>query len=211
MRKLVAVTQMTLDGVMQAPGGPEEDPTGGFEIGGWAFGYFDDMLGQQVGEAMTKPFDLVLGRKTYEIFAAYWPHEEGPIADGLNGATKHVASRTLQSVDWSGSKLVDGDAAEGVAKLKEEDGPELQVMGSSDLLQTLIAADLVDEFRVWIFPVVAGSGKRLFAGGAKPAGLRLTSSAISPSGVIVATYERAGEIQKGSFASEEPTSRGEAS
>jgi dihydrofolate reductase len=205
MRKLVAVTQMTLDGVMQAPGGPEEDPSGGFEIGGWSVGYFDELLGQQVNEAMAKEFDLVLGRKTYEIFAAHWPYDEGPWADRLNAARKHVASRTLESVDWANSELIEGDVAEAVAKLKEGDGPELQVQGSSDLLQTLIAGGLVDELRLWIFPVVAGSGKRLFGEGARPEGLQLTSSVTSPSGVIVARYEIAGEIKKGSFAFEEPT------
>jgi dihydrofolate reductase len=205
MRKLVAVTQMTLDGVMQAPGGPEEDPTGGFEVGGWSVGYFDDVLGQQIGEAMSKPFDLVLGRKTYEIFAAHWPFDEGPIADAINGATKHVASRTLDSVDWAGSKLIEGDVTTAVRSLKEEDGPELQVVGSSNLLQTLLANGLVDEFRLWIFPVIAGSGKRLFGDGAVPAGLRLVGTSTSTSGVIVATYEPEGEIRKGSFAFEEPT------
>jgi dihydrofolate reductase len=205
MRKLVAVTQMTLDGVMQAPGGPEEDPTGGFEVGGWSVGYFDDVLGQQIGEAMSKPFDLVLGRKTYEIFAAHWPFDEGPIADAMNAATKHVASRTLDGVDWAGSKLIEGDVPTAVRSLKEADGPELQVLGSSDLLQTLLANGLVDEFRLWIFPVIAGSGKRLFGDGAVPAGLRLVSSSTSGSGVIVATYEPEGEIRKGSFAFEEPT------
>ncbi len=205
MRKLVAVTQMTLDGVMQAPGGPEEDPTGDFEVGGWSVGYFDDVLGQQVGEAMSRPFDLVLGRKTYEIFAAHWPFDEGPIADAMNAATKHVASRTLDSVDWAGSKLIEGDVPTAVRSLKEGDGPELQVVGSSDLLQTLLANGLVDEFRLWIFPVVAGSGKRLFGDGAVPSGLRLVSSSTSTSGVIVATYEPEGEIRKGSFAFEEPT------
>ena len=205
MRKLIAVTQMTLDGVMQAPGGPEEDPTGGFELGGWSFGYFDDVLGEQIGEAMAKPFDLVLGRKTYEIFAAHWPFDEGPIADGMNAATKHVASRTLGSVDWAGSKLIEGDVATAVRNLKEEDGPELQVYGSSDLLQTLLGSGLIDEFRLWVFPVIAGSGKRLFGEGAVPAGLSLVSSSTSTSGVIVATYEPEGEIRKGSFAFEEPT------
>jgi dihydrofolate reductase len=205
VRKLVAVTQMTLDGVMQAPGGPEEDPTGGFELGGWSVGYFDDDLGQQIGESMSKPFDLVLGRKTYEIFAAHWPFDEGPIADAMNTATKHVASRTLDSVDWAGSKLIEGDVPTAVRSLKEGDGPELQVIGSSDLLQTLLANGLVDEFRMWIFPVVAGSGKRLFGDGAVPAGLKLVSSSTSASGVIVATYEPEGEIRKGSFAFEEPT------
>jgi len=205
MRRLVAVTQMTLDGVMQAPGGPEEDPSGGFEHGGWSVGYFDDVLGQQVGEAMARPFDLLLGRKTYEIFAAHWPFDEGPIADRMNAATKHVASRTLKSVDWSNSKLIEGDIATAVPELKEHDGPELQVLGSSELLQALIANGLVDELRLWIFPVIAGSGKRLFGDGATPGGLRLVSSATSTSGVIIATYEPAGEIQKGSFAFEEPT------
>jgi dihydrofolate reductase len=205
MRKLIAVSQMTLDGVMQAPGGPEEDPSGGFEIGGWSVGYFDDVLGQQLGEAMARPFDLVLGRKTYEIFAAHWPNDEGPIANRMNAATKHVASRTLESVDWANSKLIEGDVAAAVPKLKEEEGPELHVVGSTELLQTLLAHGLIDEFRLWIFPVVAGSGKRLFGDGANPAGLRLASSMTSPSGVIVATYEPAGEIRKGSFAFEEPT------
>jgi dihydrofolate reductase len=205
MRKLVAVTQMTLDGVMQAPGGPEEDPTGGFEIGGWSVGYFDDALGEQLGEAMAKPFDIVFGRKTYEIFAAHWPHDEGPVADRMNAATKHVASRTLDSVGWAGSHLIEGDVGEAVARLKEQDGPEIRVLGSSDLLQTLLDKGLVDELRLWIFPVVAGSGKRLFGDGATPAGLRLTGSATTPSGVIVATYEVAGDIQKGSFAFDEPT------
>ena len=205
MRRLIAVTQMTLDGVMQAPGGPEEDPTGNFEIGGWSVGYFDDVLGRQVGEAMANPFDIVLGRKTYEIFAAHWPFDEGPIADRINAATKHVASRTLESVDWAGSKLIEGDVASAVGKLKEEDGPELQVLGSSELLQTLLANGLVDEFRLWVFPVIAGSGKRLFGEGAAPTGLRLVSSDTSTSGVIIATYEPEGEIRKGSFAFEEPT------
>lgn len=205
MRKLVAITQMTLDGVMQAPGGPEEDRTGGFQQGGWSVGYFDDVLGKQVGEAMATPFDLLLGRKTYEIFAAHWPFDEGPIAERMNGATKHVASRTLGSVDWSNSKLIEGEVATAVPKLKAEDGPELQVQGSSELLQTLLANGLVDEFRVWVFPVIAGSGKRLFGDGAKPGGLRLVSSSASTSGVIIATYEPAGEIEKGSFAFEDPT------
>lgn len=205
MRKLVVVTQMTLDGVIQAPGGPEEDPTGGFEIGGWSFGYFDDVLMEQAGEAMARPFDLLLGSRTYEIFAAHWPFDEGPIADRMNGATKYVASRTLGSVDWANSRLLEGDVETAVPKLKEEDGPGLHVYGSSELLQTLLANDLVDEFRLWIFPVVAGSGRRLFGEGAKPGGLKLTSTSTSTSGVIIATYEPAGEIKKGSFAFDEPS------
>ena len=207
MRKLVAVTQMTLDGVMQAPGGPEEDPSGGFGLGGWSFGYFDDVLMEQAVEGMSRPFDLVLGRRTYEIFEAHWPHDEGPIADRMNGATKHVASSTLDGVEWAGSKLIKGDVATAVAQLKQEDGPELQVYGSSELLQTLLASGLIDELRLWIFPIVAGPGKRLFGNGARPGGLRLASSSTTASGVIVATYEAAGDIEKGSFAFEEPTER----
>jgi dihydrofolate reductase len=205
MRKLVAAIQTTLDGVMQAPGGPEEDPSGGFELGGWAFGYFDDALGERAEEGFREPFELVLGRRTYEIFAAYWPYNEGPIADRLNAATKHVASRTLETLEWANSKLIEGDVPAAVARLKEEDGPELQVLGSSELLQTLLANGLVDEFRLWIFPAIAGPGKRLFGTGAEPAGLELKSSATTPSGVIVATYEAAGEVKRGSFALPEPT------
>ncbi len=205
MRKLVAVTQMTLDGVMQALGGPEEDPSGGFEQGGWSVNYFDEVLEEAIGEAMTRPFDLLLGRKTYEIFAAHWPYDEGPIAERFNGATKYVASRTLDRLEWNNSTLLEGEVETAVAALKEGDGPELQVYGSSELLQTLLANGLVDEFRLWIFPVIAGSGKRLFGAGAVPAGLDLTSSSTSNSGVLIATYEPAGEIKKGSFAFEEPT------
>jgi dihydrofolate reductase len=205
MRNLVVQTMVTLDGVMQAPGGPEEDPTGGFAHGGWSFPYFDEELGEALGEAMAKPFELVLGRKTYEIFAAHWPHDEGPIADRLNAAAKHVASRTLDRLDWQNSFLIEGDAARGVAALKEQDGPELQVYGSSDLLQTLLAADLVDELRLSIFPIVLGPGKRLFGGGATPAAFELVDSKASTSGVLVATYRRAGDVPTGSFAFEEPT------
>jgi dihydrofolate reductase len=205
MRKLVVNTFLTLDGVMQAPGGPEEDPTGGFTHGGWSVNYWDDQMGQQMGEAMSKPFALLLGRKTYEIFAAHWPHTDEPGAAELNSATKYVASKTLDKVEWSNSVLIEGDVAEQVARLKEEDGPEIQVHGSSDLIQTLLEADLVDEFRLMIFPLVLGSGKRLFADGAVPAALKLVDSKASSTGVVLATYERAGEIEYGSFALAEPT------
>ena len=206
MPKLVVNTFLTLDGVMQAPGGPEEDPTEGFTHGGWSVNYWDDLMGQRMGEFMGKPFDLLLGRRTYEIFAAHWPHvTDDPAADALNSATKHVASRTLDTVDWSNSVLIEGDVAEGVAKLKEGSGPELQVHGSANLIQTLLEHDLVDEFGLWIFPVVLGSGKRLFADGAIPAGMKLVDSQTSTTGVLIATYERAGAPQYGSFALEEPT------
>ena len=207
MRKLVAVTQLTLDGVMQAPGGPEEDPSGGFRFGGWSVPYFDEVLGQAAGEAFEKPFDLLLGRKTYEIFAAHWPYDEGPIADHLNSATKHVASRTLTSLDWSNSRLLEGEVPTAVSALKQEDGPELQVLGSAELLRTLLAHGLVDELRLWIFPVLLGRGKRLFDDDVVPSGLELAEWKSSTTGVIAATYRRTGDVQTGSFAFEEPTER----
>ncbi|HKI28228.1 MAG TPA: dihydrofolate reductase family protein, partial [Actinomycetota bacterium] len=163
MRELIVSSFITLDGVMQAPGGPEEDPEGGFEHGGWSFGYWDEQMQERMGEWMSKPFDLVLGRKTYEIFAAYWPqHRDEPGAEPLNKATKHVASTTLTDLEWENSKLIEGEVPEGVRALKEEDGPELQVQGSANLIQTLLEHGLVDEFRLMVFPVVLGKGKRLF-------------------------------------------------
>jgi dihydrofolate reductase len=206
MRKLVLNTFLTLDGVMQAPGGPEEDPTGGFSHGGWSATYWDDLMMQTMGEAMAEPFALLLGRKTYEIFAAHWPYAtEDPFADRLNSATKYVASTTLDEVTWSNSVLLEGDVAEAVARLKQESGPDIQVHGSSGLIQTLLAHDLVDEFGVWIFPIVLGSGKRLFGTGTIPAGLALVDSKTSTTGVLITTYERAGAVDYGSFALEEPT------
>ena len=206
MRKLVVNTFTTLDGVMQAPGGPEEDPTGGFEHGGWSAGYWDEAMGQWMGEFMGKPFDLLLGRKTYEIFAAHWPHaRDQPGAEQLNAATKYVASRTLSSVDWENSQLLEGDVADAIARLKEQDGPDLQVHGSSNLIQTLLRHELIDEVRVWIFPVVLGSGKRLFGDGTLPAGLELADSKTSTTGVVFLTYRPAGQPRYGSFALEQPT------
>jgi len=207
MRKLVVLSFITLDGVMQAPGGPEEDPTGGFKDGGWVAGYFDDFLGKVMDEQMSKPFDLLLGRKTYEIFAAHWPYvkTKDPVAVGIKNAKKFVASKTLTKLDWSNSELIKGDVAKEVKKLKEQDGPEIQVHGSGGLIQTLLKHDLVDELRLKIFPVTLGRGKRLFAEGAIPVGFKLLESKISPNGVIVATYARAGEVKRGSFALEKPT------
>jgi dihydrofolate reductase len=206
MRPLIVNTFVTLDGVMQAPGGPEEDPTDGFTHGGWSAGYWDDAMGEKMGEVMGKPFDLLLGRKTYEIFAAHWPHvPDEPGAEELNSARKYVASKTLDRVDWQNSTLLEGDVAEAVTRIKQEDGPEIQVHGSSDLIQMLLEHDLVDEFRLMIFPVVLGTGKRLFDDGAAPAGLTLADSATSSTGVVMATYKREGDIRYGSFALEEPT------
>ena len=203
MRKLIVSTFLTLDGVMQAPGGPEEDDSGGFAHGGWSVSYWDDRMGEVMGAAMSVPFDLVLGRRTYDIFAAYWPHaseEQG--AKPLNDATKHVASRSRPTLEWRNSVLIEGDAAEGVAALKQQDGPELQVHGSGDLVQTLLRHGLIDEYRLWVFPLVIGSGKRLFADGTVPAALRLVDSQVSTTGVVMGTYEPAGEIVTGSFALE---------
>jgi dihydrofolate reductase len=203
MRKVIVNTFMSLDGVMQAPGGPDEDPTGGFTHGGWAANYFDDEMMEQMAEAA--PYELLLGRGTYEIFAAHWPYDEGPIADRLNSTRKHVASTTLEQVEWNNSTLIRGDVAEYVAALKDEDGPEVQVHGSPGLIQTLLEHDLIDEFRMWIFPVVIGTGKRFFGDGTAPGALKLVDSKLSKSGVTINTYERAGEIDTGSFEFDEPT------
>ena len=203
MRRLIASTFLTLDGVMQAPGGPGEDDDGGFAHGGWSVTYWDERMGEVMGEAMSVPFDLVLGRRTYDIFAAHWPHaseEDG--AKPLNDATKYVASRSRPALEWANSVLIEGGAAEGIAALKAGDGPELQVHGSGNLMQTLLANSLVDEFRLWVFPVIIGSGKRLFSDGAVPAGLKLVDSKVSTTGVVMGTYEPVGDIPIGTFALE---------
>ena len=202
MRKLIVQTFLTLDGVMQAPGGPGEDDDGGFAHGGWSVNYWDEQMGQVMGEATSRPFAMVLGRRTYDIMAAYWPtapEEAG--GEVFNDATKYVASRSRPTLEaWSNSVLVEGDAADGLAALKQEDGPELQVHGSANLIQTLLAHNLVDQYRLWVFPLVLGSGKRLFADGTVPSGLRLADSTVSTTGVMMCTYEPAGEIVPGSFA-----------
>ena len=201
MRKLIVSTFLTLDGVMQAPGGPGEDDDGGFAHGGWSVNYWDEHMGQVMNEAMNTPFDLVLGRKTYDIFAAYWPRApEDAGAKPLNDATKYVASRSNPTLEWSRSVLLDGDAAERITALKKEDGPELQVHGSGNLIQTLLRHNLVDQYRLWVFPLVIGSGKRLFSEGTIPSGLRLVDSTVATTGVVIGTYEPAGEIVTGSFA-----------
>jgi len=199
MRELIVTTFLTLDGVMQAPGGSEEDRQDGFAYGGWSATYWDERMGRVMGDVMGHPFALVLGRRTYDIFAGYWPHADGPGAKQLNEATKYVASRRRPTLEWQNSVLIEGDAAEGVAALKREDGPELQVHGSGNLIQTLLRAGLVDRFLIWTFPVVIGSGKRLFADGTVPAGLKLVDSTVSSTGVVIGTYEPAGELVTGSF------------
>lgn len=203
MRKIVINTFLTLDGVMQSPGAPEEDSSDGFSLGGWSVTQMDEVIGESMGEVMGRPNDLLLGRKTYEIFAGYWPHQDQPPAALLNEATKYVASTTLDRVDWQNSHLLEGDVPDAIRRLKEEDGPELQVHGSAELIQTLLAHDLADEFNIKIYPVVLGEGKRLFGDGTVPANFELTDSKVSTTGVLIATYVRAGDVRTGSFALED--------
>ena len=198
MRKLIVLSFITLDGVMQAPGGPTEDTSGNFTNGGWTVPYFDEFLGQVMTEQMGKSFDLLLGRKTFEIFASYWPQhqEEGA---GINQATKYVASNTLTKHEWKKSVFLKGNVVDEIKKLKQQDGPDLQVHGSGNLIQTLLEHDLIDEFWLKIFPVTLGMGKRLLDEGTIPASYTLVESKSSPSGVIIATFKRAGEVKTGSF------------
>lgn len=205
MRKLVAAAFVSLDGVIQSPGQPTEDPTGGFSFGGWLQPHSDDVSGGWVGELFAAPFDLLLGRKTYEIFAAYWPFapQDHPIAASFNRATKFVATRAGAPMTWSNSIAL-ADAAADVARLKQTDGPTLLTQGSGDLLQTLMAEGLIDELRLMTYPVILGRGKRLFSERAAPTALTMTRSATSPKGAILSVYEPAGAVQTGSFGVTEP-------
>jgi dihydrofolate reductase len=195
MRKLIVGAFVSLDGVMQAPGGKEEDPSGGFAHGGWVPPYFDAVFGEAMDALFAQPFDLLLGRKTYEIFAAYWPHQgDGdPIAKRFGEVTKYVAARSDTPLTWRKSVAL-RDAAADVARLKQESGPALLTQGSSDLIQTLLAHDLVDELRLLTFPVVLGGGKRLFGAGARPAAFELTDSKVSTTGVVISALRRAGPL-----------------
>ena len=196
MRKVIALEFITLDGVIQAGGGPEEDTSGGFAYGGWQAPYSDEVLSAAVNRQMNLPFDLLLGRKTFEIWASYWP-QHADAWPGVNPATKYVASNTMTSHDWQPSVFLSGDIAEKVSQLKQQPGPDLHVYGSANLLQTLMKHDLVDEFWLKIYPLTLGSGKRLFVDGTIPAAFKVTESKVSPSGVIIVNYERAGEVQTG--------------
>lgn len=199
MRKIIVLEFLTLDGVMQAPGGPKEDTSGGFKFGGWTAPYFDDFAGKIMGEQMAQPFELLLGRKTFEIFAGYWPEHAAEWL-GINDVKKYVASHDPSfKPNWENSVLLVGDIAEAIKKLKGEAGPNLHIYGSGNLIQTLLKHDLVDEFWLKIFPVTLGQGKRLFAEGTIPAAFKLTGSKVSPSGVIFTNYARAGEVKTGSF------------
>ena len=197
MRQINVLTFVSMDGVMQGPGGPEEDTSNGFNRGGWTVGYFDDAVGQEMGKEMGRPFDLLLGRRTYDIFASHWPRVTEPGADmGINKATKYVATNRPLSTNWNGTaQRLEGDVAEAVRKLKAGSGPELQVHGSGTLIQALLAADLVDELWLKIFPVTLGYGVKLFEGGTRPAAFETIESFTTPSGVIFARYRRAGEVR----------------
>jgi dihydrofolate reductase len=205
MRPLVVTTFVTLDGVMQAPGGAGEDPSGGFSHEGWLVPHFDDALGEQISQWFTGAQDFLLGRTTYEIFYASWPKmiSDDPVSQGLNFKKKYVASRTLTSVEWETAELLQGDVGDAVRKLKAEDGGELQVHGSAGLIQTLLKEDLIDELRLIVFPVVLGEGKRLFGDGAVPRTWRLTSQAVSGTGALMAAYQRAGEVETGTIGPED--------
>jgi dihydrofolate reductase len=207
VRKVITGTFVSLDGVMQAPGGPKEDPTHGFEFGGWVVPYADEVFGQAIDDLFGQPFDLLLGRKTYEIFAAHWPYAEGgpddSIAKRFNSVTKYVATRSNMDLTWKGSVALH-DAAADVARLKQEDGPVLVTQGSSDLIQTLLANDLIDEIGTFSFPIVLGSGKKLFGTGAKPAAFKLVDSRVTTTGVLIARYQRAGAVVTGDYAMDPP-------
>jgi len=201
MRKIVAGAFVSLDGIMQAPGGPEEDPTQGFEQGGWTVPYWDEPMGQFMDECFSQPFDLLLGRRTYEIFAAHWPFvgEDDPIGKAFNEVAKYVATSSTAPLSWKNSVALKGDVAAEIARLKQEDGPILLTQGSSVLLQTLLAHDLIDEFRLLTFPLVLGRGKRLFGQGAKAGALKLAENRVSTTGVTMSVYARAGTVTTGSF------------
>lgn len=198
MRKIIVLEHLSLDGVIQGPGGPEEDTSGGFPYGGWVAPYSDEALGSALRQQMNQPFDLLLGRTTFDIWEPYWP-QHGDIWPNVNQATKYVASNTRTASTWQPSVFLSGDIAPKVAAIKQEPGPDLHVWGSGNLLQTLIKHDLVDAFWLMIYPVTLGSGKRLFADGTIPAAFKVTESTVTPNGVIVVNYERAGAITTGSF------------
>jgi dihydrofolate reductase len=210
MRKVIVGAMVSIDGVMQAPGGPAEDPTGGFTFGGWTapLANGDAVFGEEIGELLGQSYDLLLGRRTYEIFAAYWPYAEGDIARQFNRVTKYVATRKGVDLTWNGSVAL-RDGARDVAGLKQEDGPPLLTQGSTELVHSLLAAGLVDEIRTFTLPVLLGKGKRLFDESSQPSGFKLTHSAVSPNGLIAATYVRDGEVRTATVGGETEPSAAE--
>ncbi|NLS15958.1 dihydrofolate reductase family protein [Rhizobium sp. P40RR-XXII] len=207
MRKVIAATFISLDGVMQAPGGPDEDPTGGFVHGGWVFPYSDEETFKTLFEVFEKPFDLLLGRKTYDIFAAYWPYidNDNPIAAKFNSVTKYVATHGDVRLKWNKSQSLGKDVVAAIEELKAGEGPDLLIQGSGDFIQTLLRHGLIDEFNLMIFPLVLGGGKKLFAGGAVPTAMKLLRTQSSPTGVIFATYQPDGPVKTGSFVGPDPS------
>jgi dihydrofolate reductase len=200
MRKLISINQVSLDGIMQSPGAPQEDPRGGFELGGWVVPYMDEEMAEQLNRSVSGSFDLLLGRRTYEMFAAHWPYAgDNPITDGFNRAIKYVATRGTPEFEWINSQALQGDAVEAVRQLKAQKGPEIQIYGSSSFLQTLIAADLIDEYLIRTYPLVLGRGKRLFEEGAPARALRLVETEQSSTGVITSRYLPDGAVKPGSF------------
>lgn len=207
MRRIISATFISMDGIMQAPGGPTEDPTHGFALGGWTATYWDEVMGKVMGENFSKPVDLLLGRKTYEIFAAHWPHQKAddPVRKVFDAAKKYVATRTLTKFDWVNTESLGGDPVASLKKIKAGNGPDLLIQGSSDFVQTLLANDLIDQIGLWTFPLTLGKGKRLFGQGAMPAAFKLTSSQASTTGVVMSTYIRDGQIKTGSFQDPNPS------
>jgi dihydrofolate reductase len=203
MRKIIVCTFLTMDGILQAPGGPEEDRSDGFEWGGWMFHYGDDTTNNAIGQLMSKPFDLLLGRRTYEIFAAYWPYKDDKIGQLFNSINKYVVATTQIDLSWKNSILLGKDTVNELNKLKEQDGNNLLVHGSGKLVQTLLANHLVDELQTWIHPITLGKGKKLFQEGTPAQQWKLTETVVSTKGVIIASYVPDGDVILGSFGSEE--------
>jgi dihydrofolate reductase len=200
MRKIIVIMQLTLDGVMQAPGGPDEDRSNGFRYGGWMAPFGDEVLRKAIADTIAGDFDLLLGRRTYDIWAGYWPlHVDNLIGAAFAKATKYVVTKTLKHLGWDKAERIDGDVVAKVRQIRESNGPELHVWGSGNLLQTLIAADLIDEYRIWLAPVVIGEGKRLFEKGVPPRGLALVETRGTPSGIVISTYRPAGRLQTGTI------------
>ncbi len=209
MKKLIVSAFVSLDGIMQAPGAPEEDPTGGFSQGGWMFNFADENMDLSASGFDGKDRELVLGRRTYEIFEAYWPYQpdDHPVAKSLNAAKKYVASHSRTTLHWNNSTLLHGDVTQAIIALKAQTGTDLQIIGSSNLIQTLQPASIIDEYNVWTFPVVLGRGKRLFGETVKPSALQLIGSQVSSTGVVMSTYVPDGDIRPGNFASSEPSEK----
>jgi dihydrofolate reductase len=208
MRKIILIAQVTLDGVVQGPGGPDEDRSGGFSHGGWALAVEEPMIEQEVNALMSRDFDLLLGRRTYEIWTAYWPyHTDNVIGAAFDKATKHVATNTLHELEWQPAKRLSGDIVSEVKKLKESDGPEIHIWGSFNLVQTLIAAGLIDEYRLWVYPIIIGQGKRLFEHGVPPGAFTLTDSQRTPKGLMINVYHPNGELRVGNALDDSPSEK----